>query len=115
MIADRVDAIITGGSSLAYFYHARLLALASQGRVPVIAYRPIVAEAGALFAYGASLADQFRRSALVVDKILKGAKPADIPVEQPTLFELVVNLKAAKALGITIPQSILLRADRVIE
>ena len=115
LIADRVDAIITGGSSLAYFYHARLLALASQGRVPVIAYRPIVAEAGALFAYGASLADQFRRSALVVDKILKGAKPADIPVEQPTLFELVVNLKAAKALGITIPQSILLRADRVIE
>ena len=63
----------------------------------------------------APLADRLRRSAYLVDKILKGAKPADIPVEQPTLFELVVNLKAAKALGITIPRSILLRADRFIE
>jgi len=75
----------------------------------------IMADAGALFAYGTVLADLLRRSALLVDKILKGANPADIAVEQPTLFELVVNLKVAKALGIAIPQSFLLRADRVIE
>ena len=67
------------------------------------------------FAYGTSLADQLRRSAFTADKILKGAKPADIPVEQATLFQLVVNVKTAKRLGINIPKSILLRADRVIE
>ncbi len=87
----------------------------NQKRIPVVAAVARVAGAGALFSYGASTPDFLRRSALPVDKIFKGARPADIPVEQPTLFELVVNLKAAKALGITIPQSILLRADRVIE
>ena len=74
-----------------------------------------MADAGGLFVYAASQADLLRRSALVVDKVLKGAKPADLPVEQPALFELIINLKAAKALGITIPRSILQRADRVIE
>ena len=74
-----------------------------------------MADSGGLFVYAPSQADLLRRSALVVDKVLRGAKPADIPVEQPTLFELVVKLKAAKALGITIPQSVLLQADRVIE
>ena len=93
----------------------RLLELANRKRLPVIANRAQFADAGALFAYGASLADQLRRSALLVDKVLKGAKPADIPVEQATLFELVVNLRTARTLGITIPRSILLRADRVIE
>ena len=73
------------------------------------------ADAGALFSCGSSHAGRLRRSAQLADKILKGTKPADIPVEQPTVFELVVNLKTAKALGIKIPQSILLRADRVIE
>ena len=115
MAAARVDAIYTGGSAVAYNARAALIEAANRHRLPVIASRPVVAEAGALFAYGASLSDQTRRAALVADKILRGARPADIPVEQPTLFELVVNLKAAKALGITIPRSILLRADRVIE
>ena len=114
LVADRVDAIYAA-SVLALNMRVRLVELANQRRVPVIGVIPSMADAGALFVYAPSQADLLRRSALVVDKILKGAKPADIPVEQPTLFELVVNLGAARALGITIPQSILLRADRVIE
>ena len=100
----------------AFFFTHRttLLKLASKARLPVIYGERHFADEGGLMSYGPNFGDLFRRSAGYVDKILKGAKPGDLPIEQPTKFELVVNLKTAKALGITIPESILLRADEVI-
>ena len=92
----------------------RITALAAKSRLPVVYAMRDFVDAGGLMAYGPDFAVMFRRAADYVDKILKGAKPADLPIEQPTQFELVINLKAAKALGITIPESILLRADEVI-
>jgi len=93
----------------------RVLQLATKHRLPTIYQSEEFVAAGGLMSYGASLPDQFRQAATFVDKILKGAKPADLPVEQPTRIELVVNLRTAKALGLTIPPSILYRADKVIE
>ena len=114
-LADqRVDGILAE-TTLANNLRARVIELANARRLPVVGALAQMADTGALFSYGSSRAGNLRRSAQLVDKILKGAKPADIPVEQSTVFELVVNLKTAKALGIKIPQSILLRADRVIE
>jgi putative ABC transport system substrate-binding protein len=93
----------------------RVLQLAMKHRLPAIYQSEDFVAAGGLMSYGPSLADQFRQAASYVDKILKGAKPGDLPMQQPTKFELVINLKTAKALGLTIPQSLLIRADRVIE
>ena len=116
LLAQRAEAIFPWGTgTLVFNLRPRLIELAIQKRLPVVGHRAEMADAGALFSFGAALADQLRRSTLLVDKILKGAKPADLPVAQATLFELVVNLKTARALGITIPRPILLRADRVIE
>jgi putative tryptophan/tyrosine transport system substrate-binding protein len=93
----------------------RVGALALRHRLPVMSQDPGIVEAGGLMQYGVNLPDMWRRASGYVDRILKGAKPADLPVEQPTKFELVINLKTAKALGLTIPQSVLLRADQVIQ
>ena len=93
----------------------RIIDFAEKGSLPGVFPNRAFAEAGGLLSYAPSLAANWRRAAVFVDKILRGAKPADIPIEQPTKFELVINLKTAKALGITIPPSLLLRADQVIE
>jgi len=93
----------------------RILELAAKSRLPTMYGQRDFVELGGLMSYGPSLSDLFRRAAPYVDKILKGARPGDLPIEQPTRFELVINLRTAKALGLTIPQSLLLRADELIQ
>jgi len=110
----RAGALLPQGGSVYFANRARLVELAAENRMPVIYGVKEYVEAGGLMAYGVDLGDSARRAAGYVDKILKGAKAGDLPIEQPTTFELVVNLKTAKALGLTIPPSMLLRADRVI-
>jgi putative ABC transport system substrate-binding protein len=94
---------------------ARILEFCGSHRIPSMFEESSYVESGGLMSYGPDLRQIFRRAAVYVDKILKGAKPADLPVEQPTKFDLVINLKTAKALGLTIPQALLLRADQVVE
>ncbi len=111
----RAEALIVESSSLLFAWRERLADLALKNRLPAMFAQGEYAAAGGLMAYSANFADLYRRAATFVDKILKGAKPADLPIEQPTKFELVINLKTAKALGLKIPPSLLARADQVIE
>ena len=111
----RAGALIVLGDALTFRHRARIADLAAKHRLPAIFGAGEYVDAGGLMSYSPNLSDMYRRAATYVDKILKGAKPADLPVEQPTRFELVLNLKTAKALGLTIPQSILIRADHVIQ
>jgi putative ABC transport system substrate-binding protein len=115
MTGARAGALIVLGSVMFMSERKRLVELASKNRLPAVYVLREFVDAGGLMAYGANQADLNRRAATYVDKILKGAKPADLPVEQPTKFELVINLKTAKALGLTIPQSVLGRADEIIQ
>ena len=113
MKADGSQAIIA--QPIFIGYQDEIVAMAMKDQLPVISDWSAFAKAGALFTYGARQAAGMRRTAYYVDRILKGAKPADLPIEQPTEFELVVNVKTAKALGLNVPQSLLARADDVIE
>ena len=115
MVREHARALVVLPSPMFYGEHKRIVELALTSRLPAIFAFKEAAEAGSLMSYGANLSDLFRRAAIQADKILKGAKPADLPVEQPTTFELAINLKTAKALGLTIPPSLLARADQVIE
>ncbi len=115
MTQARTDALIVWGNVMFITERRRLVELAARNRLPgTYPFREFI-EAGGLMCYAPNVADNFRRAAGYVDKILKGAKPADLPVLQPTKFELVINLRTAKALGLTIPQSLLLRADEVLQ
>jgi len=113
--ADRADALLVAGGAGFYLNRTQIVSLALRYRLPSVFQGREFVEAGGLLSYAPSTVANYRRAAFFVDKILKGAKPADLPVEQPTKFELVINLKTAKALGLTITPSLLLRADEVIE
>jgi putative ABC transport system substrate-binding protein len=114
-VKAQVSGLVTIANSLTNVNRKQIAELAIKYRLPSMYELGDSAEAGGLMSYSANEADQYRRAAIYVDKILKGAKPADLPVEQPTKFELVINLKTAKALNLTIPQTVLFRADKVIK
>ena len=111
----RAGAVSTLASAFLAGHRKKLVDLAERSRLPTMYHNREFVEVGGLMSYGVNNSDLYRRAAVYVDKILKGATPADLPIEQPTKFELVINLKAAKALGLTIPQAVLQRADRVIQ
>ena len=112
---NRAEALIVLSSALFHVHRAELVALAAKQRLPTIYHQEeFVVGSGGLMSYGPNFHELFRRAATYVDKILKGAKPGDLPIEQPTKFELVINLKTARALGLTIPKPLLERADQVI-
>jgi putative ABC transport system substrate-binding protein len=112
---ERPDALVLLADPLTLSQRLRIVEFAAEERLPAIYEVSQFVDAGGLMSYGPDVDELVRRSATYVDKILKGAKPGDLPIEQPTKFELVINLKTAKALGISIPQSVLLQADRVIQ
>jgi putative ABC transport system substrate-binding protein len=114
-VRDRRQAVSVVETAMVFARRAEIAERARQSRLPLIGEWRLSADAGFLMSYGADLSDLLRRAATYVDKILKGAKPGDLPVERPTKFEFVINLKTAKAIGLTIPQSVLLRADQVIQ
>jgi len=114
MTRGRAGALIVLNDPMLFAQRGRIVELAAKSRLPAAYEWREFVEAGGLMSYGTNIADMYRRLATYVDKILRGAKPADLPVEQPTKFELVVNLRTAKALGLTIPQSVLIRADQII-
>jgi ABC-type uncharacterized transport system substrate-binding protein len=111
----RVDALIVSIDTVTQANAAFITQLAAKQRLPAIYGAREFVETGGLMSYGVSYPDLYRRAAMYVDKIFKGAKPADLPIEQPTKFELIINLKAAQMLGLEIPPSLLARADEVIE
>ena len=111
---ERADGVVLLGSVVFNAHRKQIVELAVKHRLPTTYTRPEFVEEGGLMTYGPNINDQFRRAATYVDKILKGTKPADLPVEQPKKFEFIVNLKAAKQIGLTIPPNVLVRADRVI-
>jgi ABC-type uncharacterized transport system substrate-binding protein len=115
MVRGRANGIVVATDPVILGPRSQVVLLAARSRLPAVYGLREFAEVGGLMSYGPNIADQFRRAAIYVDKILKGTKPGDLPIEQPTKLELVINLKAARALGLTIPQSLLLRADEVIE
>jgi putative ABC transport system substrate-binding protein len=115
MAKQRAGALIVVPDSMFQFHRTRLADLAARGRLPAAYGVREYVEAGGLISYGPDLPEIWRRAATYVDKILRGTNPAELPVEQPTKFELVINLKTAKALGLTIPPSLLARAEQVIE
>jgi putative ABC transport system substrate-binding protein len=115
IVRDRPAGLVIFADPLFTVEAGQLTALAARHRLPTMGGMSAVPDAGGLMSYGANRLDMVRRAAVLVDKILKGAKPSDLPVEQPTKFELVINLKTVKALGIKIPQSVLVQATRVIE
>jgi putative ABC transport system substrate-binding protein len=114
MTRERAEALIAFSDPLFVLHRRRIADLAAKNHLPAVYASREVVDSGGLMSYGPSTSDLFRRAAVYVGKILKGAKPADLPMEQPTKFELVINLKAAKALGLKIPQSVFIRADEVI-
>ena len=115
MVRERAQALVVLGDAVLFDYRGQIVVAALANRLPAISGAKQFAEAGLLMHYGVDIRDQFRRAAGFVDKIFKGAEPGDLPVEQPTKFELVINLKTARALGVVVPPSLLLRADEVIE
>jgi len=115
MSKERAEALVKLPSAVLTSYRKRIVELAAKSRLPAMYEDRVITEAGGLMSYGSDITDVYHRSAVFVDKILKGAKPGDLPVEQPTKFEFIINLKSAQQIGVTIPPNVLVRADKVLK